>query len=438
MSDTPETRFRIEHAFRSDVGMRRANNQDAIAVYPKRESGLHEGDCFYVVADGMGAHAAGEEASKMAAESVPVTFLKLTDLIPPAALRQAVRNANHKIHTKGQKNPEMQGMGTTCSCLAVLGNKALVAHVGDSRVYRLRSGVLEQLTFDHSLVWEMAAQNNLREDQIPSGVPKNIITRSLGPQETVNIDLEGPFELRDDDEFLLCSDGLSGVVSDHEIGAIVGAMAPDEATQTLVDLANLRGGPDNISVIVARVSGVPIHKHNPNSDGKLTPRQWVATCAVAAACVAGFGLYLSWGDGSGMAVMASVALSAMLTAWLGRPSGERPTEEPLKGGPYGKGPYRTHECGKAAPAAEALQDAATELERLKHNEAPSPVADLIGDWKVFDEQRRAGESAMKMKDHAVAVRCFSSAIRDVMRQASEDRTRRYPAGGMFEDPSRVI
>ncbi|CAE7510370.1 stp_2 [Symbiodinium sp. CCMP2456] len=144
-------------------------------------------------------------------------------------------------------------MGTTCSCLVLTQGAAIVGHVGDSRVYRLRHRVLEQLTFDHSLVWEMAAASKVSADRVPACIPKNVITRSLGPHETVMIDLEGPHELCDGDIFLLCSDGLSGVVEDPMAGSLLSVLEPEAAAEALVNLANLRGGPDNISVIVARV-----------------------------------------------------------------------------------------------------------------------------------------------------------------------------------------
>src|SRR6185295_19142671 len=147
------------------------------------------------------------------------------------------------------------GMGTTCSCLVLLPQGALVAHIGDSRIYRLRGEVLEQLTRDHSLVWEMADAGQMTEADVPSYIPKNVITRSLGPHPSVHIDLEGPYSAESGDTFLICSDGLSGPVTDEEIGVMLRCLDPAEATETLVDLANFRGGPDNISVIVAQVDG---------------------------------------------------------------------------------------------------------------------------------------------------------------------------------------
>ncbi len=230
------------------------NNQDSLAVMVTldRATWIHRGHLM-MVADGMGAHAAGELASKLAVDNIPHTYFKLRDLYPPAALRQAIRDANRVIHAKGQSSIGFQGMGTTCSCLLLLPQGALVAHIGDSRVYRLHGNVLEQLTFDHSLVWEMAAAGQIPEADVPAYIPKNVITRSLGPHPSVNIDLEGPYAAAPGDVFLVCSDGLSGQLNDDELGAILTCLSPEEAVQSLVDLANLRGGPDNISAIAARI-----------------------------------------------------------------------------------------------------------------------------------------------------------------------------------------
>jgi protein phosphatase len=127
--------------------------------------------------------------------------------------------------------------------------------VGDSRAYRLRGNRIEQLTFDHSLVWELQSSGHLPENGETSCISKNIITRSLGPNPTVQIDLEGPFPVQAGDTFLLCSDGLTGQVKDDEIGMVLSCLPPEEAAQTLIDLACLRGGPDNITVLIIRVPG---------------------------------------------------------------------------------------------------------------------------------------------------------------------------------------
>jgi protein phosphatase len=248
---TDSVQDRLEYASLSDIGLRRSNNQDSLAVMPAVSQNVWQqrGDLF-VVADGMGAHAAGELASKISTDTVPLVYHKLMDRAPAEALVAAVEEANAQIHSRGQASIDFKGMGTTTTTLALLPYGALLAHVGDSRAYRLRGNRFEQLTFDHSLVWEMRAQG-----QVPDYVPKNVITRSLGPYPKVQVDLEGPLPVVAGDIFMMCSDGLSGPVKDAELGMLLGSMPPAEAVRALVDLANLRGGPDNITVIVAKAVG---------------------------------------------------------------------------------------------------------------------------------------------------------------------------------------
>ncbi|MEL7338440.1 MAG: protein phosphatase 2C domain-containing protein, partial [Planctomycetota bacterium] len=235
----------IQHASISDVGMRRANNQDAFACVPADNATrfTRHGHLF-VVADGMGAHAAGELASEMAVKRIPQVYLRGEDSAPQA-MRTAVHDANTAIHNRGQQNPEFHNMGTTASALAILPEGALIGHVGDSRVYRLRNRVFEQLTFDHSLVWEMEAAGQGNVDVAMSNIPKNVITRSLGPSPEVLVDVEGPLPCKAGDTYLLCSDGLSGQVEDAELGVLLDVLPPQRAVRVMVDLANLRGGPDN-------------------------------------------------------------------------------------------------------------------------------------------------------------------------------------------------
>ena len=178
------------------------------------------------------------------------------------SLKLAFDEANREIHSKGQSNPEFHNMGTTASGLAITPQGAFIAHVGDSRVYRLRGFQLEQLTFDHSLVWEIEANPELKLDSWSGPIPKNVITRSLGPNAQVEIDVEGPFPLEQGDRFILCSDGLTGVVDDEEVGTIVGCLDAQNAAQVLVDLANLRGGPDNITspLSIKRITAQIYHR----------------------------------------------------------------------------------------------------------------------------------------------------------------------------------
>lgn len=245
----------FEFASATDVGVKRSHNQDSFAVMSATDSSQFQNRGHLVlVADGMGAHAVGELASKLATDSIPHIYSKHAQDGANPALKRAFVEANQNIHTRGQANREFHGMGTTGTALVLRPDGAWIGHVGDSRCYRLRGGVLEQLSFDHSLLWELARRQKRNPDELP-GVPSNVIVRSLGPEPNVAVDVEGPHPLEPGDTFILCSDGLSGPVNDREIGAIAAALPPDEACRFLIHLANLQGGPDNITVIIAKLKG---------------------------------------------------------------------------------------------------------------------------------------------------------------------------------------
>jgi protein phosphatase len=247
----------IEYASQTDVGVRRSHNQDAHVLAPASdpEQWRQRGHVF-LVADGMGAHAVGELASKMAVDNIPHIYSKHAGEGAVPALRKAFVEANCTINTRGKQNKEFLGMGTTATALVLRPEGAWVGHVGDSRAYRVRGGTIEQLSFDHSLIWELARRQK-KEPEEMLGIPPNVIVRSLGPEPLVQVDVEGPHPVQPGDIYLLCSDGLSGQVTDREIGAAVSALPPEEACRFLVHLANLQGGPDNITAVVVRVGGTP-------------------------------------------------------------------------------------------------------------------------------------------------------------------------------------
>jgi serine/threonine protein phosphatase PrpC len=244
----------IIEAAATDTGMRRTNNQDSYTTVraPHLEAWRQRGHVF-LVADGMGAHAVGELASKMACDLIPHTYMKTRVGTPAEAIAKTFRDVSTLIHSKATANRDFQGMGTTSSALLLLPDGALIAHVGDSRVYRIRDRRIDQLSFDHSLVWELVRRNHLTSEQARISVPKNVITRSLGPEAEIEVDIEGPLAVEVGDVFLLCSDGLSGPVEDHELGAFAGNFHPEDACRYLVNLANLRGGLDNITVVIVRI-----------------------------------------------------------------------------------------------------------------------------------------------------------------------------------------
>lgn len=416
--------FDLKHAAVSDLGMRRTNNQDSLAAFVTKDvaTWVSRGHLL-MVADGMGAHAAGELASKLAVDNITHNYFKLLDLYPPAALRQAIRDANNAVHAKGQSSIGFQGMGTTCSCLVLLPQGALVAHIGDSRVYRLRGDLLEQLTFDHSLVWEMAAAGQMSQEDVPAYIPKNVITRSLGPHPTVQVDLEGPFSCQAGDKFLVCSDGLSGPVSDEEIGIMLRCLGPHDAAATLVDLANFRGGPDNISVIVTEVDGTIPQiatealvdtQHTAKSTGTSTWLAWLAAgacLAILAYCV----VREYWAGAIGSAIGLLAAISAGI-AFTTSAAAKCISIGPI-GGPYGNGPYRKFQCTPNAKIVAALADIASQL--AENPDARQGEHEI--DWEAFERLRSAASAANEQGDFISAVVNYSDAIRLIMKQLRRNR-----------------
>jgi serine/threonine protein phosphatase PrpC len=410
----------------SDIGMRRASNQDSLAVSLANSTKAYESHGhLFVVADGMGAHAAGELASKMATDNIPHSYHKLTDLVPSEALVEAVRQANNKIYSKGQGSVDFQGMGTTCSCLVLLQSGALVAHVGDSRVYRLRGDSFEQLTFDHSLVWEMAAAGQANEEDIPAYVPKNVITRSLGPRPTVAVDVEGPFDLRSGDRFLLCSDGLTGPLKPELIGLVIGALPPVEAAQTLADLANLLGGPDNITSIVAEVlDTASLGQTAPDESLQSTVSMRISrTNQVHPFCWAALalgGLLLGGFAALGLtipAIVSGIGLIVAMIFWMMQYySSDRPGKLLLEGARLrGKAPYRRHNCTASSASIETLTDIVRQLEDLESQR------EWEFDWqKIHDDRGRAHEAISRGDFHAAMV-AYCSAVRRLMQALREHR-----------------
>jgi serine/threonine protein phosphatase PrpC len=249
------TRFdQIEHACLTDVGVRRSHNQDNYAVQlASDEDGWQQRGHLFLVADGMGAHAVGEKASEQAAHIIPHIYQKHAQQGPPQAIRRAFVEANASIHSCGQQNREFEGMGTTGTALLLRPDGAWVGHVGDSRCYRIRDGVIEQLSYDHSYVWEYARLQHMDPDEVED-IPHNIIHRCLGPEPLITVDIEGPHGIEPGDVFLLCSDGLSEVLTPEAIAGMLAAPA-EAACRALVDAAYAAGSRDNISAVVVRVCG---------------------------------------------------------------------------------------------------------------------------------------------------------------------------------------
>jgi protein phosphatase len=402
--------------------MRRMNNQDSVAVVVTDDPNTWSSrGHLLMVADGMGAHAAGELASKLAADNIPHIYFKLVDQYPPAALRQAIREVNTLIHTKGQSSIGFQGMGTTCSCLVLLPEGALVAHIGDSRVYRLRGNRLAQLTFDHSLVWEMAAAGHMSEEDVPAYIPKNVITRSLGPHESVNLDLEGPYNATDGDIFLLCSDGLSGQISDVEIGALLQCLTPTDAVQTLVDVANLRGGPDNISVVIARVVGDGVGGADQSTvvgaKGSLPCLRDMLLGGAAIACLfaLAFCLVNQFWPASAIFGVGILATGGLLFSKRSRHSAPCNLDRSI-GGPYGNGPYRETPCDPSRKVVDSLSEITAKLRDLPAGLGVSVSGTALN--RLSAEAIAAAEAG----DFVTAIKRYAEAIRSTMQQIRVQRT----------------
>lgn len=239
----------IETASLTDVGRKRSANQDYFgSVEHSPEWRL------LILADGMGGHAGGETASRVAVETVEAVCAG-SDLAPGAMIVNAIEEANRAVFATAQSDPAMTGMGTTAVLLLLgRGNSGWVAHVGDSRAYRFRQGHLEQLTLDHSVVAELVRQNVVSAEEAKDHPRRNEVLRSVGVAPDVEVDLTA-LEVEPGDQYLLCSDGLSGVVGDDEIAAVLLQQAPEDAVRTLVSMANERGGPDNVTVQIARCPG---------------------------------------------------------------------------------------------------------------------------------------------------------------------------------------
>ena len=229
----------------TDAGRQRGLNEDAVV--------WDEAARFAVLADGMGGHNAGEVASAMVIETVASTLREAGGGDMKRLLRRAVVEANRQVYAAAQADPQLQGMGSTVVVARFTPRRLVVAHVGDSRLYRWRDGQLQQLTADHSLVQEMVQGGLLTPEQARVSPHRNVITRAIGTEPAVAVEVAS-FDSRRDDRVLLCSDGLTDMVEEVRIGEMLRRVeSPEAASRELVALANAEGGSDNISVIVANV-----------------------------------------------------------------------------------------------------------------------------------------------------------------------------------------
>jgi len=292
-------------ASRSDVGRVRDANEDFMAVF-ERPSGHR----LLVVADGMGGHRGGATASRLCVETIGDVFHRSSEA-PEALLRDALHAANENVYQLAGEDPKLAGMGTTAVLLLLTpASEAWVAHLGDSRAYLLRDGVMSPLTEDHTVVAAMVRRGVLSPEAANDHPRRHELVRCVGFHHAQEPDVSR-HEVHPGDRFLLCSDGLSGLLSDAEMGAVLQREALEDAVDTLVGAANERGGLDNITVVVGAVPGGATTVID--SAPSLPAREWLeatraqdrrnsrvrriagATALLAAVLAAGL-LWLSWGS----------------------------------------------------------------------------------------------------------------------------------------------
>ena len=267
----------------TDPGLQRGGNEDALLLEPP----------LYAVADGMGGHRAGEIASRVAVEALLADAPRTAD---SKALGRAVRTANRAVMDAAEKSRTRAGMGTTLTAIMVDGTLLAVAHVGDSRAYLLHEGVLERLTQDHSMVADLVRQGSLTEEDARFHPQRSVITRALGSDPNMAADT---FDVRAavGDRVLLCSDGLSSMLTDDHIAEILRtAPDPQAATHGLVDAANRAGGYDNITVIVVDLDDTPAAELSPAPGSSAAGRRIAARLlwVVAALALVAAGMYGTW------------------------------------------------------------------------------------------------------------------------------------------------
>lgn len=253
------TDITVEYTLRTDTGLMRKNNEDAVKCinFNSDDKGF-----LAIVADGMGGHKSGEVASKMATEIIPEVYYQ-SDSAIPAALQEAFKAANNAILEKSRSSSQYNGMGTTCTALAIVGDKAFFAHVGDSRLYLFRDNELIQLTKDHTIVQKMIDEGTLSKAQARDYPQKNVIWQAMGTKNTIDIQVNRKaLPVKENDRFLLCSDGLTDMVDDMEIAQILKMPSLNMAASCLVAMAKDKGGHDNISVIVIQTVKYDRQKEN--------------------------------------------------------------------------------------------------------------------------------------------------------------------------------
>jgi protein phosphatase len=281
--------LRTATAAATDVGKRRTDNEDRYAVWTSDDDPAGSPEVLLVVCDGMGGSNAGEVASRLAVDTVLRVFEEQHGSDPLAALSEAVQAANQQVWEHSRTRVDLHGMGTTCTAVAVRGTEVHVAHVGDSRAYLVRDGRARQLTSDHSLVAQLVASGQLSKEHARTDARRNVVTRSVGAAPTVEVEaIQLDERIRPGDTLVVCTDGLHGQVSEDEIGRLASHESLARVCRDLIALANQRGGPDNITVAVARPlkpeaprAAAPARHAPPGARARTRTLQWLIAALLA-------------------------------------------------------------------------------------------------------------------------------------------------------------
>ena len=254
--DSAKTKPGIEIASLTDVGLQRTNNEDSYLYWePESDDDFRRKGRLAIVADGMGGYEGGQEASRLAVETVRLVYENSLATNPQSSLVAAMAAAHENIQRYALEHPDLSGMGTTCTALAIVGEQLYFAHVGDSRLYLIRDKAVSRLTRDHSYVGRLVESGIVRSEDAESHPQRHILTAALGSGRDVEPDIpQQPLALETGDNLVLCTDGLWSLVGEQELARTVQSNSPAAACRALVNLALERGGPDNITLLVLRIS----------------------------------------------------------------------------------------------------------------------------------------------------------------------------------------
>jgi protein phosphatase len=246
----------VEVSGQSDIGCQRENNEDSFGYWePEDDEQFLRKGRLAIVADGMGGYEGGQEASHLAVETVSSFYRDRNGNDPQQVLNEALQAAHERVRQHGFAHPKLRGMGTTCTAIVVVGHALHYVHVGDTRLYLVRNGQITQITRDHSYVGRLVESGVISREEAEKHPQRNILTAALGTSADLIMDSpEHPASLQAQDVLVVCSDGLWGQVQDAEILEAVGNNNPEAAGRQLIDLARERGGPDNITLQILRLS----------------------------------------------------------------------------------------------------------------------------------------------------------------------------------------